>query len=176
MRKLARVLVLIVMLALYLIVSETTMALDKNLLLNPGIEMANPSSPDKPGNWRWWKSVGDEYIADFEWSDCIARSGKRSLRIGAVSKGGSAIWQSDSVKVVPGMAYRASVYVKVQGARVGEVITLAINWRDSFNNRIGSIETIIITEGYMDWTLVTVEGIAPENCAQAGVQDRKSVV
>ena len=171
MRRYNRLFAVLVVLMSCLIISVTAMASDKNLLLNPSVEKAKPTSAFEPSDWRTWKSVGDQYTVDFEWSDKVARSGKCSLKIGAVSEGGKATWQSTSVDVALGMTYRASVYVKVQGAKVGEVITLTINWRDSNSTRLGTIsETFIITKSDIDWTLVTVEGVAPKDCTQAGIQ------
>jgi len=153
---------LMVVVVLCLVASGMVMAEEVNLLPNPSVE---ESSSGGPKGWTKYLSSGN-YKADFEWSKGIARTGNYSLKIGVVSEGASAVWISSRVTAKKDQLFRASAYVKTEGVESGQKVTISLNWLNSSGNLISgtSFSKSIEIQGDMDWTLVTVEGAAPENC------------
>lgn len=123
--------VLMIVVLSCLLISAVAVASGENLLLNPGFEDAAAGSGTEPYSWKSSVQPGGEA----QWSETVARSGERSLMIGAaVGADKWSLWHSFTTSappvIIPGKTYRLSGYFKTEGFAEGDEVNARIIWRD----------------------------------------------
>ncbi|MBN2006299.1 MAG: carbohydrate binding domain-containing protein [Anaerolineae bacterium] len=135
-----------------------------NLAPNPGFEIDEPGNPGKPEHWIAIQESNAEFLRSTD-----SHSGTYAVLINnAGTTAGSGMWKSDAVGVIANNTYTFSGWVK-HSSRKNGYCALQIAFYDADGGLLGFNETKL-TEMLPDWTLVTVNAIAPENAITASLQ------
>lgn len=144
--------------------SKAIKSLQSNLVQNPGFETVNPTAQFQPSNWASVINSGTAVFPYNSPTDLPGRTGKGAAIV--ASETSNAYWVQTVPGISPGTSYTLTAFTKTTSI-IGVGAYIEIDWFAG-TTYLSNVTSTTKT-GTLDWTSLSVTGVAPAGATSANI-------